>query len=100
MTGNESNVVRNSFGNAYSVRHPDPAATSRLYVAYPVEQHQAGNQAAQGTVQTRIQVPPQRQEPPRETRYRSGKIPQLHIREWMFLARPQRMPEICPAENQ
>lgn len=45
-----------------------------MYVAHPVEGHDAGSRPAQGTVQTRITLPQERSLTSRNARYRAAQV--------------------------
>lgn len=76
-------LLRNNNPHYYA-GHPHSRPASRMYVAYPVQKHETGSETAQGVVQARIQIPPQRKGIGRKSRYSSGEIPNMHFCEGCF----------------
>lgn len=71
-----------------------------MHVSHPVEEYQAGGQAAPGALQIGLSVPPKREEAPRDAGYRPREIQNVYLRQRVLLARTPGMPEVHIAEGE
>ena len=81
-------------------RQNDSRTTAPVHGKHQEQEHQAGGDCAEISFRTWIPFPYQCEATPWNTRHRAEKIPHLHLRERMLLARARGMPILRFAEDQ
>ena len=81
-------------------RHSHTSTAPRKHGGNSQQGHQAGDGGAPMVVETRFPLPSQPPAPAWKARHSAAEIPNLHLRERMLLARPQRGHRQRPLRNQ